>query len=207
MNFGLIGAHRSGKTTLAETVSNETGLPLVLTSSSAVCKAMGINPAEQMSLVVRMNLQKAILRNAVDAWKLEKEGFITDRTPIDMIAYTMADIGPETASDPRLAMLVAEYIEECYEAYNNNFHGAMFVPSVIPIVEDRNKATAACNKPYIEHVSMLMLGFATDKRSRVAFHYLSRDCLAIKDRVGAVSGTIENFSERYREIVEHAVIN
>lgn len=206
MKFGLIGPHRSGKTTLAEAVSNETDLPLVLTSVASVFKRLGVDPAKQMPLDVRIDVQKAVLDEQCEAWSKER-AFITDRTPIDMIGYTMADIGIGNAPPAKYEKMLLDYIDRCYEAHNAHFHGALFVPSALPVVEDASKSTGLISRAYIDHLSMVMMGAAQDPRSLVRIMLLNKSCTALKDRVAAVCGTIDELSHRFSQLTKNVTVN
>ena len=92
----LCGAHRTGKTTLAKAFSNYSGMPFVQTGASHVFADMGLDPKVDYPLEVRLDIQKRILESfEKQCSSVKTKHFITDRTPIDFMAYMMADIQRE----------------------------------------------------------------------------------------------------------------
>lgn len=196
MSLGLVGAHRVGKTTLAAAVSGDTDLPLVLTSTSAVFKERGIDPAQPMTFFERLEIQDLVLDSAIEHWKGERGFFCTDRTPVDMLAYTLADVTGEIAADEVTSKRLERYTNRCYEALNEFFTVLVQVQPGIPIVADPHKATAALNRSYMEHLNALMTGLLIDERNKVTSFFLSRDKLHIEDRVNSVMRCIYKVEQR-----------
>ena len=97
--IGLCGSHRTGKTTLAKEVSCKTGLKFIQTSTSEVFAQNGLDPSEPMDFSTRIWIQNKVVSAAEEVWKGAGERFITDRTPIDMMAYTLADIDGASSVD------------------------------------------------------------------------------------------------------------
>ena len=91
-NIAFIGAHRTGKTTLAKAVCEATGVPYVPISTSQVFKDNGLDPSDKLDIWTRFDIQKKILLHAYDIWFDMDQQFICDRTPLDMLAYMLADI-------------------------------------------------------------------------------------------------------------------
>lgn len=190
MSLGIAGPHRSGKTTLAEAISNETGMALVLTSAGDVCKSLGIDPSAPMNFATRMKLQHAILDSAVAMWQQERGAFVSDRTPIDFLGYTLADITmKEAASDVDWAML-KKYMGDCFEAMNRFFGVAVLLPPALPLVHSPEKPTGAMNRSYIEHLTQVMRGLVYDDRCLVRVFLLSDKTVDLRDRVDAVVGAM-----------------
>src|SRR5215210_6620606 len=96
MSLGLCGSHRTGKSTLAKVIAQRTGKPYVKTITSSVFQEHGIDPALPMDFETRLRVQQQVLIAAGEVWQSEDQSFITDRTPIDMMAYTLADIQGST---------------------------------------------------------------------------------------------------------------
>ena len=99
MRIGLCGSHRTGKTTLAEAVSKKTGIPFVRTSTSEVFRRAGLDPAASLDFNKRLWIQNETLEAAKGVWEAAGKSFITDRTPVDMMAYTLGDIQGGTDAD------------------------------------------------------------------------------------------------------------
>lgn len=177
--IGFCGAHRTGKTTLAQQLSSQLGLKFVATSTSAVFARHGLNPAAGLDSRTRLWIQGKILENAQQSWALAPaEGFVTDRTPIDFIAYTLADVQGHT--EIRFTAL-ERYLEQCFEALDKYFQQLFVVQPGIPLIEEEGKA--ALNPAYIEHLNSLALGLVYDPRQRCPRAVLPRRILELNSRV------------------------
>lgn len=185
MRVGLCGSHRTGKTTLAETISYRTGIPFLRTTTSAVFKECGIDPSKPMDFKTRLWIQLKILEASENVWSVTPKQFITDRTPLDMAAYTLADI--QGATDVDFAELW-KYLIRCFEVTNRYFKVIVLIQPGIPLVHEKGKA--ALNEGYLEHLNYLMLGLCNDDRLQCRFICMPRSVIRIDDRVDAVLNVI-----------------
>lgn len=182
---GLIGAHRVGKTTLAREFAKRHGWKFAQTSVSAILKELGLNPAVEMPFDVRLQAQEEILKR-LDTFYAENAGqnVITDRTPIDLLAYTMADaIGDRV--EPGLHERFERYVNACFDLTNRRFSDLLVVQPGIALVAEEGKA--ALNKPYIEHLNSLMLGLCADQRLKVPHFYIPRQRTDLEGRMRSVT--------------------
>ena len=78
---------------MAREFSGKSGLPLVQTSASEVFKQLGLSPKLDYPLSQRIDVQRRILDACEKQYRSVDTGvFVTDRTPVDMMAYMLADI-------------------------------------------------------------------------------------------------------------------
>jgi hypothetical protein len=183
MTIGLCGSHRTGKTTLAEEIFTRTGIPFVRTSTSEVFREHGLDPSVPMEFTRRLWIQHKILDAAEGAWNSGHRQFITDRTPLDMAAYTLADIQGSTAVDFRE---LEGYLDRCIRVTNAFFRILVLVQPGIPLVYETGKA--ALSEGYLEHLNFLILGLCNDDRIKGTFVYLHRD---VTDKEARVKKVIE----------------
>lgn len=174
--IGLCGSHRTGKTTTADTLAAELDIPFVETTTSAVFAEHGVSPSSPMDFDARLWIQDKILTAAEEIWSQHRH-FITDRTPLDMLAYTLADIQGRTQVDFET---LQHYVARCFAATNRFFTGLCVVQPGIPLIAAPGKA--ALNQAYIEHLNTLVLGLCQDERQQVPFWVLARKCIAISER-------------------------
>lgn len=179
--IGICGSHRTGKTTLAEAIAKETGLVFVKTSTSAVFEQHGLHPATPMDFKTRLWIQQRVNEAAVKIWQAETAPFITDRTPIDFIVYTLADIQGKTEVD--FAELEA-YILQCFELTNKYFSKLIVLQPAIPLVYEQGKA--ALNRAYIEHLNSLVQGLCCDERLLCPSMVIRRNIISLEERVKVV---------------------
>ena len=186
MNIGLCGGHRTGKTTLAEAVAQRAGMPFVKTSTSEVFKGHALDPSKPMDFKQRLWIQNRILDTANELWHAEQRQFITDRTPLDMAAYTLADV--QGATEVNFLELEG-YLARCFEATNRLFRVLVLIQPGIPLMHEAGKA--ALNEGYLEHLNYLILGLCNDDRIKSRFIFISRNVTALEDRINLVLNGLE----------------
>lgn len=191
MSLGLVGAHRVGKSTLAEAYSNDTDVPLLLTQSVDVFKELGISPDANLAFNQRLDVQKRILDRAEQQYRAEKEYFVADRTPVDMLAYTqyyLAKCSP--LNDLQLAAY-ERYRKDCISVTNNNFTTLVLVQPGIKLVDEPGKA-ASC-KMFQQTLNALMMGLMFDNEMECFRRILAPNVLHLKDRVEALHAAESDF--------------
>jgi hypothetical protein len=186
MNIGLCGSHRTGKTTLADEISRRTRFPFVRTSTSEVFKEYGLDPSKPIDFTKRLWIQHKILDAAEKVWRAEDGQFITDRTPLDMAAYTLADVQGSTVLN---FVEMEGYLSRCFEATNKYFDLLVLIQPGIPLIYEEGKA--ALNEGYLEHLNFLIMGLCNDERIRASVLRLHRDLKSIDERVKAILDIIK----------------
>lgn len=181
--IGLCGSHRTGKTTLAGRISEKAGMVFIRTTTSEVFAANGLNPASPMDFSTRIWIQHKVVDAAEAVWRRAEAPFISDRTPIDMMAYTLADIQGKTEVDHQQ---LEAYLDHCYAVTNSFFSRLVVVQPAIPLVHEEGKA--ALNRAYMEHLNMLVMGLCCDERLDCPVHVMRRDILDLDERVKDVLG-------------------
>jgi hypothetical protein len=179
--IGLCGSHRTGKTTLGEAVARERNIPFVRTRVSDVFRQNSLHPSDSMDFNTRLQIQQRIIADSEAVWKSEKGDFVTDRTPIDMMAYTLSDIQGATAADFHE---LEKYLTHCFEISNQIFTLLCVIQPAIPLVYEQGKA--ALNLAYMEHLNAVILGLCHDERLKCPAIVIRRECIRIEDRVAAV---------------------
>jgi len=92
--YAITGAHRTGKSTLCEDVAKELGIKYIPLNVSEIFKRNNISPKEVLSPAMRFSMQYEILLEGLNTWgNADEEGtpWITDRGPLDLIAYLIND--------------------------------------------------------------------------------------------------------------------
>lgn len=184
--IGFYGSHRTGKTTLAREAAGKSGLQFIQTVTSEVFARNGLDPAEPLDFSRRIMIQQEVLKEAEKVWGEAEHLFVTDRTPIDMMAYTMVDV--DGASYVEFTEL-KNYFDRCYDVTNRFFSCLFFLEPGIPIVYEKGKA--ALNRSYIEHLSILMKGFTLDDRLECPVRMIPEDILGLEERVAWVNRNLK----------------
>lgn len=176
--IGFCGAHRVGKTTLAQATSQAAGIPFLQTHTSHLFIQRGLDPAKPMPFATRLAIQRDILEAGEAVWSSVSGPFLSDRTPLDMAAYTLADVQGTTELD---APALLRYLNDCLDTTNRLFSTMLVVPPGIPLVAEAGKA--ALHTAYIEHIHTLVVGLCYDPRITARVFQLDRSILSLNDRV------------------------
>jgi nicotinamide riboside kinase len=88
LKIGICGSHGTGKTTLAKEVHNLFGTPIITNLMRSFWVENGVADFEKLPKDIRTIFQKESLLKQIEAEESYVDGFITDRTVLDQIAYT-----------------------------------------------------------------------------------------------------------------------
>jgi hypothetical protein len=180
---GLCGGHRTGKTSLARTYAEKYGALFVETPTSAIFRELGLDPAQRFTFSERLAIQEVILQRTDElVYAAVPVGVdaIADRTPLDMLAYTMAEAVGD-AVQPEDQERFARYANACFDITNKRFSMVVLVQPGIPLQHTSGKAVA--NAAYIEHLNSLILGLCVDQRMKTSHFYIPRQNLEMEDRL------------------------
>jgi hypothetical protein len=191
MSYGLVGAHRTGKTTLAKRFSEVSMIPFVQTSTSAIMQRNGFDPRLDYPLADRIHMQEIILDELDLLYRESPRVFITDRTPIDAAAYMLADV---TRTDTMLDVRIMKYVERCLSVTNEHFSMLLVVQPGIPLKEEEGKAPA--NPAYIEHIAQLVMGLVNDERLGSRHFFIPKRFTRLEDREACLIYSIRRAKEK-----------
>lgn len=192
--FGLCGAHRTGKTSLAKLYAERHGIKFVETSVSSIWRELGYDPAMTYDFETRLMVQEEILKR-IDLKLSEYAGteFITDRTPLDMAAYTLADAIGDRVPD-NCQKRLKDYVQACFDSTNRRFGVVCLIQPGIPIKYEEGKA--ALNEAYIDHLSSLIFGLCVDERLTSHHYYMPRLVTDMERRIESLAAAIKRSKDR-----------
>lgn len=133
MKIGFCGAHRTGKSTTALAVAKVLGVELLPFSVSETVKRLGHNPNDKLDFYKSMYVQDAIISDYEEQIEAN-HSFISDRTPIDILAYTTSRIRKEDPENLK-SLRYFEYEENCLTVCKQLDLIVFFYPG-IPFVDD-----------------------------------------------------------------------
>ena len=177
--IAFCGAHGTGKTTLAIALEQKLGIPYIPIDASDVFLQYGFHPSDKLDIRNRLFVQQKILEKAENIWfDVDEPSFICDRTPLDMAAYLLADVG-NGELDQRTQTEVMDYLADCFNVTIQWFDKIILIPPAIAFVEREYKA--AINQPLIFELHALLLGMLNylDLPHKV----LPKECMELSDRV------------------------
>lgn len=204
--IGFSGVHRSGKTTLMHRIAIMLDLVPIEANVGMVFEKMGMKANQSLSIHERMSVQEAVLAHLRDLYRkarAETGGrFTCDRTPIDLIAYTLAEITPTSlGNDKEMAARIERYVASCYATAGEFFSSIVIVQPGIRIVSGGDLKGSLC-PAYIEHMNTLMLGATLDGRNTSARMVVPRSMKDLQKRVvylgSALRDQLESAQERSR---------
>lgn len=129
--FAFVGAHRSGKSTLARRISADLGYHFYEASFGRMAKELGFDAVADLTLEERMKMQEAVLARYQAEINDLPRPCITDRTPLDMMAYMMAEVGMHSQLDPEMAARIVRYKDACIDIVAR-FFGCLVVCRPLP---------------------------------------------------------------------------
>ncbi|MGI1988633.1 hypothetical protein [Shewanella glacialipiscicola] len=191
MKIGLCGAHRVGKTTLGLRLAEELKIEFVHGSATSGFGKFGKKPADVMPFSKRLEIQFELLSDYLERFS-GRDYFVTDRTPIDYIGYTLAELNNAAALE-QLSMgelKLHRYVTECYEALNATLDVSILVQPGIAIVNDNSKGV--CSSMMIEKLNLLMCSSTCDERSTVPTFILDRGLLDLDGRIDVSLGALRD---------------
>lgn len=203
--IGLCGSHRSGKTSLAKAFAEKHNIAFVQTGASAVFKDMGLDPAKHYDFATRLAVQEEILRRFdLQYAEIDAKSAITDRTPLDLLAYTIAE-AVQNAVPAELQARFKKYVQSCIDVTNKRFGVLLVVQPGIKIVAEEGKA--ALNEAYLEHLNSIILGLSVDERIKSAHFYIPRHMTDMDERLAALDFAVNRAKKRAETELETAVLH
>lgn len=154
--FAMSGTHRSGKSSLAKAVAAKLDIPYIDADVASVFTEIGISPKAALPFTERLGVQKEILRHMEVKLGLARTSahngvFITDRSPYDVLGYTMADIQRDTLDDD-MRLEIVRQVQQARRIVTANLLGVITVPS-FPNPPESPTSAQACPF-YMDHVAI-----------------------------------------------------
>lgn len=159
---------------------------------------LGYSPQADLDFTTRLTIQEEILKELTKQYRAVKSGiFIADRTPVDFMAYTLAEV-QRTTMTPELDERLEAYITRCADVCNQFFGTLIVIQPGIELVADDTKAPA--NYGYIEHINALVCGLVTRSDLKAHHFYINRDVTDLKQRVKSVDYCVKRSIDALEEM-------
>jgi hypothetical protein len=196
--YGLCGAHRSGKTTVAKAIAEQMGIEF-LDSSFNVAREFGYDPVAPMPLRKRVEMQALVFEHHMHQLDKAPRPLITDRTPVDFFAYLMAEFHMTSDRHAEADVLEAAALlaEHCLAFTPKTYDMVFFMEPLAVYEVDTTKATPPENKAFQLHIDALMRGGLSRIHDDLNYAFVKAGPL--QERVDCV---IEQIVERMNEITD-----
>lgn len=173
MIYGISGSSGTGKSTVATMVADAMSLTFVRTSITDCARKHGFDAVGNLSITKRIELQFHLLNDMLDLIEKADRPAILDRTPIDMIAYMLGEVGMHSheALTMEQMKLVETYVGMCMNAARKHFDH-IFLLGPIPVYFEVS-TRPALNPAYQVHTQMIMRGALETVGEDVGYSILS----------------------------------
>jgi hypothetical protein len=184
MPISLCGAHRVGKTTLAKSFSEQSGIRFLESSTNAVASELGLSIDPSSSFDDRMTLQEAILARHIQEAGSMRGPFVSDRCPIDFAAYTLATLGMRTNEAENGDARLIDYMDRCLKVTGSLFSAVVLVHPGIEYVSEEGKPPP--QRGYQQLIHHICVSCLHDARVVCPTFMMRQDMLDLDIRVGAL---------------------
>lgn len=193
MSFGIAGVHRVGKTTLAKRLAETLDLPFLRTDVTGTLHKAGFRTDVPMSFKDRMKAQHAILEHLNEVYRQERI-FITDRTPLCLMMYTLGDVTQDSGWDQDV---VEDYQNACFDLANQHFSHLFVVQPGIQVEVAEGKGNL--DEAYMNKLSSLILGLSVDDRLESPVLRLPTSMTDLNERSTVLARFIQSAKVRHVE--------
>ena len=187
MRIGIAGAHRVGKTTLGLALAEHLGVPFVEThvSRAKIWEETGIIPSDSVTFAERVRLQRALmrhLREVFDEVRDCEEGWVADRTYLDLLGYLFANV--DATCSNLWSEEVAKLVADARRLTLKTFDKILLVQPAIPVLTDANKCGKVyVSNPYREAINNHVLAYGLKTMPVGDFYAIAEDVLSVDDRL------------------------
>lgn len=204
--LAIVGTHRCGKSTLAADVAKVSGMTFIPTSVSSIFRSMGLEPDQVLEFSQRMAVQDAIIDHCRKLWSEHTGYFVTDRSPLDFLAYTYADLPRDRSLDSYEAEWLESYEDRCMRLTAESFSALMLLRPAIDVVSDPEKGSARLCSGLINKVDLLVRGLLMDDRlSQVARRVMRRDTIDRSLRLAVTMALVQSIEKSVEEALTAAI--
>jgi predicted ATPase len=186
--IGLTGSHGCGKTTLAQACSERYKVHFLKSRASQVIIDAGYNPGLDYDFETRLMLQNMILDSAVEDYESQNgSSFISDRTPLDFLAYLMSDVRRNNVDELSDAFMA--YQKRCFDVINAYFCVVIVIQPGVQLIAREGKGTP--NAAYIEHHNTLITGLSLNSSLKVQHTLIPRHVVDLGQRILGVNESVK----------------
>ncbi|EHR3333742.1 AAA family ATPase [Salmonella enterica subsp. enterica serovar Senftenberg] len=197
--IGITGAQGSGKTTLARYIDAHYGIPYVDAGVGKLMSSLGVKVGERLPLYERLQVQMEIARH-IEMITRGVEGFVIDRTPADVMAYTLDLVGQ--TNEDHCIELALDIEQFCHKAAISNFNA---IAGLRPGVELSSKDLArpqrgSLDRLYVARIDALMCGELTKintlpQTGDLQVFVISEKCRTVEARARSVLRVLDRAAE------------
>lgn len=202
--IGLTGTHRTGKTTLAKAWAEKNDVEyLPLNVADVIQEETGVDCANLTSMDLRLKAQRKLVEACDRTFLRRKTLFISDRTPLDVAAYTLGAVAMDMT--PAQAQEVMQIVTDCIDITNSSFQSLVLVQPGIPYVSEPGKPPM--NVAYQDLIHTLIVGLLKDGRLNVEQWRMPRRNVDIETRLSGLDSVHDGLTDTATYESESASVN
>lgn len=158
--IGITGVQGSGKTTLAKYIDKHFGIPYVDAGVGRLMSSLGVKVGAKMPLYERLQIQMEIAKH-IEVITRGVEGFVIDRTPADVMAYTLDLVGQ--TNEERCIELAIDIERFCHDTAISNFNAIAGLRPGVTLTDDdfKREQRGSLDRLYVARIDALMCGELT----------------------------------------------
>lgn len=180
MIYGLTGASCAGKKTLGRQLSQKLGIPFIPIKITEIASELGLpSTVDNLDFIERITVQYKILCGMEVFLNDLTTPCIIDRTPIDLIAYTLAEINMHSLTNTLeiidreiIDSSLVEFYHSCIELTKEHVD-RLYCLDYLPLYDLDTKRPPA-GQAYQLHRQLLIKG----AMSQLTFHGVVAQCLS-----------------------------
>lgn len=207
--IGLAGAQGTGKTTLAKCLALKYGYEFIDAGVGTLMTKLGVEVGQEMPLFERLQVQLAVANHIAD--KSHGSGsFVMDRTPIDVMAYTI-DLFNQV-NDDRCVSVYEEIQRVCSQTALTNYNVIVGLrPGIGLSQEDKERGQRGSLDPlYVRRIDALVCGELNDlnlfkSKRNLTVGFFPPTLTDLDARINSFSQYIRNSAEMHKRPVDSAL--
>jgi len=175
MIYGLTGASCAGKKTLGRQLSQKLGIPFIPIKITEIASELGLpSTVDNLDFMERITVQYKILCGMEVFLNDLTTPCIVDRTPIDLIAYMLAEINMHSLTNTLeiIDSSLVEFYNSCIEL-TKEYVDRLYCLDYLPLY-DLNTKRPPSGLAYQLHRLLLIKG----AMSQLTFHGVVAQCLS-----------------------------
>ena len=180
MIYGLTGASRAGKKTLGRQLSQKLGIPFISTKITEIASELRLpSSVDNLDFMERITVQFQLLCGMEVFLNDLTTPCIIDRTPIDLIAYTLAEINMHSLTNTLeiidreiIDSSLVEFYHSCIELTKEHVD-RLYCLDYLPHYDFHTKRPTT-GQAYQMHRQLLIKG----AMSQLTFHGVVAQCLS-----------------------------
>lgn len=194
MRIGISGSHRVGKSTLCKFIAdnkdigdNHQDIHFIPTNVNKVWQKYKLSPGECPSFNLISAVHQRILSQCEILWE-GQNNFITDRTPLDFMAYLLSNIDFVTYV---FHSNLKVFMDSCLNSIKENLDVIFILQPGIKYVRKDSMYDAENAMPYMKHIDLLIKGLVSEYKIGIPVVMIGKETLVLKERADELMGFIK----------------